>query len=70
MVGMKQYMIQLEEEVHLREQLRILNILRSLGVPVTVNVVLNNKNISGVKYFFGVFDRLDVKYAFDRFFTF
>ena len=40
---------------------------RSLGVPVTVNVVLNNKNISGVKYFLELFDRLDVKYAFDRF---
>ena len=43
---------------------------RSLGVPVTVNVVLNNKNISGVKYFLELFDRLDVKYAFDRFLPF
>ncbi len=43
---------------------------RSLGVPVTINVVLNNKNISGVKYFLELFDRLDVKYAFDRFLPF
>lgn len=30
----------------------------------------NNKNISGVKYFLELFDRLDVKYAFDRFLPF